>query len=146
MLGDVTKGVVRAGDTGGLPPSMLDAIADAGGLWYAGDYYVKPAVIVRTAREAGVRALRVDARDLSWLGELPELEFLHVRTDGRPPLGPIGTLGGLRGLTIEVGALREAVDLRAQPHLRWLKMPLSGKGGAAARVAARGRRVTDPTS
>lgn len=131
MLGDVTTGVVRTIDTGGLPPSMLDAISDAGGLWYAGDYYAKPDVILRTAREAGVRALRVDARDLSWLSDLPDLEFLHVRTDGRPPLDPIRDLRRLRALTVEVGAVRGTIDLEVHKHLRWLKIKLSGKGGAA---------------
>ena len=131
MLGDPTRGVARTTDMGGLPTSMLDAIADAGGLWFAGDYYAKPDAIVRTAREHGVRALRADARDLSWLGELPELEYLHLRTDGRPPLDPIQSLGHLRGLTVEVGAVRGTLDLEAHPHLRWLKFELSGKGGAA---------------
>jgi len=131
MLGDLTQGVVRTTDTGGLPPSMLDAIAGVGDLWHAGDYYAKPEAIVATAREHGVRAMRVDARDLSWIGELPDLEFLHVRTDGRPPLDPIRNLGRLRGLTIEVDAVRGTVDLKAHPDLRWLKIKLSGKGGAA---------------
>ena len=131
MLGDLTQGVVQTTDTGGLPPSMLDAIAEVGGLWHAGDYYAKPEAIVRTAREHGVRALRVDARDLSWIRELPDLEFLHVRTDGRPPLDPVRELGHLRGLTIEVGAVRGTVDLGAHPDLRWLKITLSGKGGTA---------------
>ena len=131
MLGDLTQGVVQTTDTGGLPPSMLDAIAGVGGLWHAGDYYARPEAIVRTAREHGVRALRVDAHELSWLGELPDVEFLHLRTDGRPPLDPVRDLGRLRGLTIEVGAVRGTLDLEAHPDLRWLKIQLSGKGGAA---------------
>lgn len=122
---------MRTADAGGLPPSMLDAIADVGGLWYAGDYYASTQAILATARDAGVRALRVDARDLSWLGGLPELELLHVRTDGRAPLDPIRSLGSLRGLTVEVGAVRGTIDLRAHPDLRWFKIELSGKGGAA---------------
>ena len=131
MLGDLKQGVVQTTDTGGFPPSMLDAIAEVGGLWHAGDYYAKPDAIVRTAREHGVRALRVDARNVSWLGELPDLEFLHLRTDGRPPLDPVRSLGQLRGLMVEVGAVRGTIDLEAHPDPRWLKITLSGKGGAA---------------
>lgn len=110
---------------------MLAAIADVGGLWRAGDYYADAGTIVRTARDNGVRALRLDARDLDLLGELPELEFLHLLSDGRPPLDPIASLPRLRGLVIETGALRGTLDLTAHPDLRWLKLPLSGRGGAA---------------
>lgn len=127
----MSGGVEPTTDTGGLPPSMLNSIAQVGGLWRAGDSYAKPQLIVESARAHDVRALRVDARDLSWLAELPDITFLHVRTDGRPPLDPIRNLGRLRGLTIEVGAVRGRIDLEAHPELRWLNIKLSGKGGVA---------------
>ncbi len=127
----MSRGVERTDDSAGLPASLLDAISAAGGLWSAGDYYAPAELIVRTAQDNGVRALRIDARDLSWITALPDLEFLHVRTDGRPSLDPIQHLLRLRGLTIETGALRGMLDLAAHPDLEWLKLKLSGKGGAA---------------
>lgn len=73
---------VAAGNTGGLPPSLLDAIEGEGGLWYASDYYTRPAEIVARAHEVGAVALRLDARDLSLLHELPQVKYLHLRSDG----------------------------------------------------------------
>lgn len=73
---------MAAGNTGGLPPSLLDAIEGEGGLWYASDYYTRPAEIVARAHEVGAVALRLDARDLSLLHELPQVKYLHLRSDG----------------------------------------------------------------
>ncbi len=86
----MSRGVQRTDDSAGLPASLLDAISAAGGLWSAGDYYAPAELIVRTAQDNGVRALRIDARDLSWITALPDLEFLHVRTDpiARPDSAP----------------------------------------------------------
>lgn len=127
--GPLAAGVVRADDTAGLDPALLAIIDAAGGLWHAGDYYADADTIVATARANGVRALRLDARDLTLLSELPELELLYVRTDGRPILDPIAHLPRLRGLVVHVGALRGTIRLDAHPDLDWLALPLSGRGG-----------------
>jgi hypothetical protein len=127
--GPLAAGVIPAEDTEDLDPTLLALIEAAGGLWHAGDYYADPATIVASSRANGVRALRLDARDLTFLAELPELELLYVRTDGRPILDPISDLPRLRGLVIHVGALRGTIRLDAHPNLEWLALPLSGRGG-----------------
>jgi hypothetical protein len=116
--------------TGGLPPSLVDAIEAEGGLWYASDYYTKPAEIVARAREVGAVALRLDARDLSFLRDLAGVRYLHLRSDGSPILDPVEALPDLRALIIEHKAQRGRVDLTAFPELRWLRVRLGGKGGA----------------
>jgi hypothetical protein len=128
---DLERIDVAGGDTGGLPWSMLDAVEAEGGLWSAGDRYTDPEEIVAQARQVGAVALRLDCRDLAFLEELPDLRFLHLRTDGRPPLEPVSTIRGLRALILDVGALRGTVDLAAFPDLRWLRINLGGQGGAA---------------
>jgi hypothetical protein len=127
--GGLEAGVVRATDQGGLPLSLLDAIDGTGGLWMAGDYYASAATIVSSALANNVRALRLDARDLGLLRELPALEFLHLRSDGRPPVEAVASLPDLRALIIETGALRGTLNLAAHPRLEWLKVKVSGKGG-----------------
>src|SRR5687767_5763201 len=127
--GPLAAGVVRTDDTAGLEPSLLAAIEQAGGLWQAGDYYADPGTIVATAKANGVRALRLDARDLTPLTELPQVEFLHLRSDGRPMLDPVAALPNLRALVIEHGALRGNLQLDAHPKLEWLGLKLSGRGG-----------------
>jgi hypothetical protein len=121
--------VARADDIADLDPTLLAIVEAAGGLWHAGDYYADADTIVSSARANGVRALRLDARDLTFLAELPELELLYVRTDGRPILDPIAHLPRLRGLIVHVGALRGTIRLDAHPDLEWLALPLSGRGG-----------------
>jgi hypothetical protein len=118
-------------ESGGLPASLTNAIDADGGLWEAGDYYTSPGAIVEQARAAGAVALRLDVRDLSLLVELPELRYLHVRSDGRPVLDPIAGLRDLRALILETGALRGSLDPLAFGELRWLRLGLGGKGGAA---------------
>lgn len=122
---------IAGGDTGGLPPSLLDAIEAEGGLWWASDHYTKPKEIVAKAREVGAVALRLDARDLSFLHDLPGVRYLHLRSDGSPLLDPVACLPGLRALILENRALRGSLDLRALRELRWLRLGLGGKGGAA---------------
>ena len=117
----------------GLPPSLVDAIEADGGLWYAGDYYTDAASVVARAREVKAVALRLDFRDLSLLEELPNVRYLHLRSDGRPPLGPVAGLTKLRALILGVSALRGELDLAAFPQLRWLRASLGGKGGTALR-------------
>src|SRR5439155_4721404 len=89
----------------GLPPSLIDAIEADGGLWYAGDYYTDAASVVARAREVNALALRLDFRDLSLLEELPNVRYLHLRSDGRPPLDPVAGLKKLRALILGVSAL-----------------------------------------
>ena len=120
-----------ATDNAGLPASLIDAIEADGGLWFAGDWYTEPADIVDQATAAGARALRLDCRDLTFLADLPGVRYVHLRTDGRPPLEPIAALPDLRALILEVGSLRGTLDISALPALRWLKVSLGGKGGEA---------------
>jgi len=119
------------GETIGLPVSLLEEIEANGGLWWAGDYYTDPDDIVAQARQVGAVALRLDVRDLGLLAWLPDVRYLHLRSDGRPILDPIASLRGLRALIIDTGALRGSLDPLAFPDLRWLRLGLGGKGGAA---------------
>ena len=115
---------------GSLPASLEAAIDVDGGLWEAGDYYTDPAEIVDAALRVGAVALRLDVRDLSLLEQLPDVRYLHVRSDGRPVLDPIAGLRGLRALLLDTSALRGELDPLAFPELRWLRVGLGGKGGA----------------
>jgi hypothetical protein len=124
------KRVDLATDTSGLPPSLIDAIEADGGLWQAGDAYTSADEVIATARRVGARALRLDFRDLSLLGQLPDIRYLHLRSDGRPVLDPVATLTGLRALIIDTGAQRGELDPFSLPELRWLKVGVGGKGGA----------------
>lgn len=117
-------------DSGGLPVSLIEAIEAEGGLWDAGDFYTEPAAIVDGARRVGAVALRLDARDLSFIGALPEIRYVHIRTDGRPVLDPIAGLRDLRALILEPSALRGELDPLAFAELQWLRIGLGGKGGA----------------
>lgn len=62
---------------------------------------------------------------------MPEIRYLHVRTDGRPQLDAVAALGSLRALIIETSGLRGELDPLGFPDLRWLRIGLGGKGGAA---------------
>lgn len=120
-----------ANDTAGLPPSLVAAIEAEGGLWWAGDAYTSASEVVETVRRVGAVALRLDFRDLALLKELPGIRYLHVRSDGRPRLDAIAALTGLRALVVGTGALRGDLDPVAFSDLRWLRIGLGGKGGAA---------------
>ena len=63
--------------------------------------------------------------------DLPAIRYLHLRSDGSPPLDPVAALPGLRALIIETRAQRGTIDLTIFPELRWLRVGLGGKGGAA---------------
>jgi hypothetical protein len=117
--------------SGGLPPSLIAAIEAEGGLWWASDGYTTPAEIVERAQEVGAVALRLDVRDLAFLEELPGIRYLHLRSDASPALDPLGALHGLRALIVENRAQRGSIDLTAFRDLRWLRVKLGGKGGAA---------------
>lgn len=121
-----------ASDSGGLPISLIEAIEADGGLWDAGDFYTDPAAIVEGARRVAAMALRLDVRDLSFLEALPDVRYLHLRSDGRPALDPIARLRDLRGLIVETSALRGELDPMAFPNLEWLRIGLGGKGGRAS--------------
>ena len=82
-----------------------------------------------TARTNGVRALRLDARDLGFLSDLPQLEFLELRSDGRANLDPVASLPNLRALLINHSALTGTISLDSHPRLEWLAIKLSGRGG-----------------
>lgn len=131
------KRVELASDTSGLPPSLIDAMEADGGLWQAGDAYTSADEVIATARRVGTRALRLDFRDLTLLEQLPDIRYLHLRSDGRPVLDPVGELRGLRALIIDTGAQRGDLDPLTLPDLRWLKMGLGGKGGAQMLTALR---------
>jgi hypothetical protein len=102
-----------------------------GGLWQASDAYTSADEVVETAQRVGTVALCLDFRDLRLLERLPGIRYLHLRSDGRPELGPIAALTGLRALILETSALRGDLDLVVFPELRWLRIGLGGKGGAA---------------
>jgi hypothetical protein len=118
-------------DTAGLPDGLIEAIEADGGLWAASDHYLDAPMVVATAREVHARALRLDFRDLALLRDLPEVRYLHLRSDGRPDLTPVASLGGLRALIVETSALRGDLDPFAFPDLAWLLLSLGGKGGQA---------------
>jgi hypothetical protein len=131
-------------DTGAdydLPPSLLERVEAAGGLWYAGDAYTTAVEVITAARRVGAVALRLDFRDLSLLESLPETRYLHLRSDGRPPLDPVAHLRHLQALMLDTGAHRGRLDPLGFPELRWLRLGLGGKGGAAMLTAIeRGHR------
>lgn len=124
----LAAGVIRTDDTS-FDASVRAEIDAAGGMWQAGDYYADPETIVSTAKANGVRALRLDARDLGFLPELTELEFLELRSDGRANLDPVATLPNLRALLISHSALKGKISLDSHPRLEWLAIRLSGRGG-----------------
>ena len=115
-----------------LPPSLVAAIEADGGLWSAGDAYTTADEVIQAAGRVGALALRLDFRDLSLVESMPRLRYLHVRSDGRPSLDPVGGLRQLQALIISTGGLRGALDPLGFSDLRWLRIGLGGKGGARA--------------
>ena len=119
----------------GLPPSLIATMESEGGLWWASDAYTSADEVVETARRVNAVALRLDFRDLRLLEELSGIRYLHVHSDGRPSLDPVATLTGLRALILGSSALRGDLNPVGFPDLRWLRVGLGGKGGAAALLA-----------
>jgi hypothetical protein len=117
-------------DSAGLPPSLAAAMEADGGLWSAGDAYTSAIEVVEMARRVGAVALRLDFRDLTLLEALPDIRYLHLRSDGRPRLDPVAALAGLRALIIATRGLRGDLDPLGFPDLHWLRIGLGGKGGA----------------
>jgi hypothetical protein len=118
-------------DFAGLPPSLIAAVELEGGLWWASDAHTSADEVITAARSHDAVGLRLDFRDLSLLKAVPSVKFLHLRTDGRPFLDPIGVRADVRALVVQVGAMRGELDPSSFPNLRWLRVPLGGKGGAA---------------
>lgn len=115
---------------GAWPGSLLDRIAEVGGgIWRTGDRFTDPETIVRRVRGVETRALALDARDLTFLKDLPQLRFLRLATDGIPNLDPLAALTELEGLLLETGGLRGTFDPLSLPELRWLRASLGGKVG-----------------
>jgi Leucine-rich repeat (LRR) protein len=114
-----------------LPATLAAAVEAEGGLWWASDYYLTASQVVEEVHRRGVAALRLDFRDLSLLEELPQVRHLYLSSDGRPVLDPVASLTGLRSLLVNTSALRGDLDPLAFPDLRWLRLSLGGKGGAA---------------
>ena len=130
-----TRRVDLAADRSGLPPSLVDAIEREGGLWWAGDAYTTAEAVVAAVREREIAALRLDFRDLSFLRSIPNIRYLHVRTDGRPLLDPIADLQELRALIIETSGVRGSLDPLAFQNIHWLRTGLGGKGAETFRTS-----------
>ncbi len=130
---------VQRDDPSRLPPRLAGELEPAGGLWWASDDDTRPDEVVTHVRVTGARALRLDFRDLSLLDELPDLEYLLLRSDGIPDVTPIARLPRLRGLLIDTRGMRGSLDPLAFPELRWLRIGLGGKlGPATAEAIERG--------
>src|SRR3954451_25193148 len=105
------------------PGSLVRAVAaDGGGVWQTGDWYVEADRIVERVRKARTRGLRVDARDLTFLRDLPELRFLWLATEGIPVLDPFPSLANLEALIVHTAGMRGAFDPFLLPRLRWLRV------------------------
>jgi uncharacterized protein (DUF3820 family) len=120
---------LQRASTHGLAPALVRELDSVGGLWWASDYYTTAGEVVDQARGVGARGLRLDFHDLSFLADLPDLEYLWIRSDGFPGLTPVGNLRALRCLLIETGGMRGELDPIAFPELRWLATSLGGKLG-----------------
>lgn len=95
--------------------SRFKAMDEAGGL-----YVVPPEpdweLVRRGVLEEGIRALEVQAHDLTFLAGLP-LEFLNLNV-AMPRIEPVNTLERLRGLGVD--AWTGDLDCGALPNLEWL--------------------------
>jgi hypothetical protein len=99
-------------------------MAAAGGLWLV-EGSTDRAAVVAEARERGVRALEV-AGDLSFLAELPDLEFLIARDP--PDVAPVHGLSKLRRLSFS-GTWGGRLDGSAWPALESFDAVEIPKGG-----------------
>src|SRR5215207_6203528 len=93
------------------------AAAAAGGLWFAFND-ADPREIVAEVRDRGIRALEVQHRDIGFLAELPDLEFLVLNT-AEPDAGVINSLPRLRSLGFSYG-WKGTLDFGQLPNLEWL--------------------------
>jgi hypothetical protein len=103
----------------GLHPERSSdvAAAAAGGLWFAFND-ADPREIVAEVRDRGIRALEVQHRDVSFLADLPGLEFLVFNT-AEPDASVINSLHGLRSLGFSFG-WKGWLDFEQLPDLEWL--------------------------
>ncbi len=99
---------------------------EVGGEWIA-DRAAAPAEIVSEARALGVRALSFAGKDLSFLPELPELEFLSLSDCG--DVAPAMSLPRLRGFSVV--SWEGSLDASAWPDLERFagSEPPRGGGG-----------------
>jgi hypothetical protein len=100
------------------------AIADAGGLWMP-HRGAEADAVVAAVRERGIRALEVHG-DLSFVRELPDLEFLTAMDP--PDVAPIHDLHRLRLLGFS-GTWTHRLDGTAWPRLEWFDAVETPRGG-----------------
>lgn len=103
----------------GLHPerSVDVAMRGVGGLWFALND-ADPRAIVAEVRARGIRALEVQHRDIGFLADLPDLEFLVLNTP-EPDAGVINGLRRLRRLAFSFG-WKGGLDFANLPGLEWL--------------------------
>jgi len=103
----------------GLHPERSSDVAAgaAGGLWFAFND-ADSGEIVAEVRDRGVRALEVQHRDIGFLADLPDLEFL-VFNNPEPDAGVINSLSRLRSLGFSFG-WKGRLDFTRLPGLEWL--------------------------
>lgn len=103
----------------GLHPERSSDVAAAavGGLWFAFND-ADPREIVAEVRDRGIRALEVQHREVSFLADLPDLEFLVLNT-AEPDAGVINSLPRLRSLGFSFG-WKGRLDFARLPRLEWL--------------------------
>lgn len=115
--------------------SSRRAMRDAGGLWVASGA-ADPAAIVAEVKQRGIRALEVHQRDLSYLAELPDLEFLAVRSDP-VDVTAIGAMSRLRFLSFS-GTWGGRLDFGAFPRLEWFNVVECPRDGGGLETLLRG--------
>lgn len=103
----------------GLHPerSVDIAIRGVGGLWFALND-ADPQAIVAEVRARGIRALEVQHRDVGFLADLPDLEFLVFNTP-EPDAAVVNGLHRLRRLAFSFG-WKGRLDFANLPRLEWL--------------------------
>lgn len=111
---------------------------EVGGEWIA-DRAADPAEIVSEARALGVRALRFAGKDLSFLPELPELEFLSLSDCG--DVTPATSLPRLRGFSVV--SWEGSLDASAWPDLEHYASSEPPKGGGGVDTVYAHPRVRD---
>jgi Leucine-rich repeat (LRR) protein len=105
-------------------------LLEVGGQWIA-DRPADPAEIVAEARALGVRALTFAGKDLSFLPELPELEFLSLGDCA--DIAPAMSLPRLRGFSVV--SWEGTLDASAWPRLERFAGSEPPKGGGGAETA-----------
>jgi hypothetical protein len=116
------------------------AVAAVGGA-YLGLPDMDPADLVREARAMGVRALEIRHRDVGFLRDLPELEFISFNGD---PIDarPFESLPALRGLGFS-GTWGGTIDFSRLPNLEWFSVAECPKKGGIDSLLAGHPRLRD---